>query len=737
MSASRAKIKQRTTTPPDKNNLQSPHPIPGLSFEEPTSSEMAMLLKELNERKQDLELAANLGNSLLQENKELLEKNEFLEESLATSNETISQLQRHLKQRSKLFRTIVDLENEYTEEEETEKACCSNSCSARSVDFSRMEKQLSNLEKENTQLRIKVDDLEEQKKTIEKREGNTVSDYMSQLRTANLKIAQIQVQLGEKAKQCESQTEEIQRLLSDISERKKRERILWDENEDIQTRLDNEIHTHEQLRSEIELLQERYLDLIVVLKDTEDELREHRRKAEVPPPPPIRRTNSVDSLYDSLASELEGADSGGCYGTPMFSARYGPSAHCSSLGSGGAIDQQSPSHQPSTSNAHVDCHPQQEMSVNCQNFDVPSRALLEAVRSTLEDRKHLQRLNNITSKQQKRKISKEEGKEGQPPIIDSPTTPTCIPLNNGGQQISRKIFQDACCSPIQFSPRQSNNECASSSFCWKFSTPQKTNKNISLQNNSGSSTESIDSLSSYCPPKLGTPGRPGSKDLDFSIRRLSLRKEINESYARFRNSKGLPPTQNGFYSPNGTNCQFIYKSGFPSCCPTKQLNRLCKNSSNNNSPIISKSSPECSRFSLIKKEEGNNLFKSSFGEGKITKNGGIFCLADLFIKNNRKENNGGNSRTIVTSESCSSGLECYGNNSSKNEDNLTLKNSNSEESPPKSSKNIQKYLFAQQKINELGINLLNSSNSNTSVITAIEMQKQQNILGVLQRFGGN
>uniref|UniRef100_A0A1I8C0I4 HAP1 N-terminal domain-containing protein n=1 Tax=Meloidogyne hapla TaxID=6305 RepID=A0A1I8C0I4_MELHA len=736
MSASRVKTKQRTTTPPDKNNIKlfnpsktSPRPLPGLSFEEPTSSEMAKLLKELNEREKDLELAANLGNSLLQENKELLEKNEFLEESLATSNETISQLQRHLKQRSKLFRTIVDLENEYNEEEEAEKACCSNSC-PRSVDFSRMEKQLSNLEKDNTQLRTKVDDLEEQKLVIEKKEKNTVNDYISQLRAANLKIAQIQVQFGEKAKQCESQTEEIQRLLSDISERKRRERILWDENEDIQTRLDDAIHTHEQLRSEIELLQERHLDLIVMLRDTEDELREHRQRAEAPPPPPIRRTNSVDSLYDSLASELEGADSGGCYGTPMFSARYGPSTHCSSLGSGGAIDQSLS--QPSTSNALVDCQTQQEISVDHQNFDVPSRALLEAVRSTLEDRKHFQKLN-INSKQ-KRKISKEEGKESKQQQIDSPSTPIvdCISLNNKQQ---RKVFQDACCSPIQFSPRQSN-ECASSTFCWKFSTPQNTKNNISPQITSGSSTESIDSLSSYCPPKLGTPGRPGSKDLDFSIRRLSVRKEMNESYARYRNSKGLPPTQNCFYSPNGMNHHFVYQSVFPSYCPTKQLNRLCINSSNNNSPIISKSSPECSRFSyrpIIKKEEENNLFKNSLGGIKTKNNGGIFCLADLFVKNNGRENN----KIIVTSGSCSSGLEFYGNNS-KNEDNLSIKNSEESLKSSISSKNIQKRLFAQQKINEFGIgNLLqlNSSNSNTSVVTAIEIQ--QNTLGVLKRYGGN
>ncbi|KAF7637484.1 hypothetical protein Mgra_00003001 [Meloidogyne graminicola] len=643
MSTSKLKTKQQqTTTTGIYSDKKSPRPLPGLSFEEPpTSSEMSRLLKELNEKEQDLELAANLGNSLLQENKELLEKNEFLEESLATSNETISQLQKHLKQRSKLFKTIVDLENEYNEEEKaTDNACCSNNIScSKFVDFSRMEQKICNLQKENNKLRSQVDNLEEHKINIEKRERNTISDYMSQLRAANLKIAQIQVQLGDKSKQCESQTEEIQRLLADISERKRRERILWDENEDIQIRLDEALHNHEQLRNEMEQLQERHLDLVVMLRDTEDELKLHRQRAEAPPPPPILRTNSVDSLYDSLASELEGADSGGCYGTPMFSARYGPSTHCSSLCFNDQQQQFSSSQQPSTSS-----------SVQ-PSIEIPPTFFLEEVCNSLENKK-FQKLNS----KQKRKISKEEGEKCQ----DSPTTPIvdCISINNRQQE---KIFQDACCSPIQFSPKQSiptslslnkfsNVALTSSSSFWKFSTPPQQdntkNKRISSpQLSSGSSSESIDSIDNYSPPKLGTPGIPGSKDLELSIRRSSVKREINEGYAHFRNSRGLPPSQNEFYSPK---YQFIFQSSFQSQCPTKQLNRLCVN---DNSPIISKSSPECSRFSCrpIKKEEKgkeannnnliNNIHKSyssfnySLSGTLSTNNGGIFSSVNLFGRN--------------------------------------------------------------------------------------------------------
>ncbi|CAD5211973.1 unnamed protein product [Bursaphelenchus xylophilus] len=54
-------------------------------------------------KEQELEYVAILGNSLLEQNRELKERNEFLEESLSASNDCIQQLKHQLQQRSDLL----------------------------------------------------------------------------------------------------------------------------------------------------------------------------------------------------------------------------------------------------------------------------------------------------------------------------------------------------------------------------------------------------------------------------------------------------------------------------------------------------------------------------------------------------------------------------------------------------------------------------------------------------------
>uniref|UniRef100_A0A0M3HJR4 Milton domain-containing protein n=1 Tax=Ascaris lumbricoides TaxID=6252 RepID=A0A0M3HJR4_ASCLU len=48
----------------------------------------------------------------------------------------------------------------------------------------------------------------------------------------------------------------------------------------------------------------------------------------------------------------------------------------------------------------------------------------------------------------------------------------------------------------------------------------------SSANGTLSKTASTDSLAGYEGPKMGEPGKPGTRDLDFSIRRLNIRRQV-------------------------------------------------------------------------------------------------------------------------------------------------------------------------------------------------------------------
>lgn len=75
---------------------------------------------------------------------------------------------------------------------------------------------------------------------------------------------------------CCSQENEIQRLMKEIGKRKEREEVVVQDNVDLQAELSTAARQHEELRSEIESLQEKYCEVLAVLNETQEELKTTR-----------------------------------------------------------------------------------------------------------------------------------------------------------------------------------------------------------------------------------------------------------------------------------------------------------------------------------------------------------------------------------------------------------------------------------------------------------------------------
>ncbi|XP_069053054.1 trafficking kinesin-binding protein 2 isoform X2 [Lepisosteus oculatus] len=272
-----------------------------------TYNDIDMVTHLLAERDRDLELAARIGQSLLQRNHVLQERNEALEEQLAQAFDQVHQLQHELSKKDELLRIVASA----SEESETDSSCSTplrhNESFSLAHGLSQLEalqSKLHDLEEENLALRSQACHLKTETITYEEKEQQLVSDCVKELRESNSQMVAMTEELSRKNEELLRHQEEIATLLSQIVELQHRVKELAIEKEELKIHLQASKDAQRQLTAELHELQDRNAECLGMLQESQEEMKELRSKSA---PSSAMRCHQSYGLFpmDSLAAEIE------------------------------------------------------------------------------------------------------------------------------------------------------------------------------------------------------------------------------------------------------------------------------------------------------------------------------------------------------------------------------------------------------------------------------------------------
>uniref|UniRef100_T2M3I9 Trafficking kinesin-binding protein 1 n=1 Tax=Hydra vulgaris TaxID=6087 RepID=T2M3I9_HYDVU len=265
-------------------------------------NDLEMISSLLNDREKDLELAAKIGQSLLQRNKKLMTKIEKIEEYLSQTKEKELQLKHDLDIKTELVKLYYeDDERISLDSSESRDDGCQDE------DMIMLEKRCRSLERNNQQLFNDAMNLRILTSEAEQQEESLVFDCIEQLSQAKQQISNLTDEIAEKFEDNMQQQEEISNLIQTVVELQKKQKQLSLENEELQIQLIECNMSKENLQHQLAKMHKKFRDAADILKENQEELKELKTRLEFPSNTSewLSDSSNTSLLHDSLANEIE------------------------------------------------------------------------------------------------------------------------------------------------------------------------------------------------------------------------------------------------------------------------------------------------------------------------------------------------------------------------------------------------------------------------------------------------
>uniref|UniRef100_A0A0K0DJ76 HAP1 N-terminal domain-containing protein n=1 Tax=Angiostrongylus cantonensis TaxID=6313 RepID=A0A0K0DJ76_ANGCA len=370
-----------------------------------------------------------------------------------------------------------------------------------------LKKRLEKIKLENVQLKHDVFSMRREMETQIDRDRKRYEEVSRQFEQAQQQIAALHAQVVERGEDYATQSLVVEKLLREISLKCCRERELTAENADLSRQVDEALQRQNDLGIQMKELQERYTELRSMFCDAEEELSRFRSA-------PPKRAGSIDSLYDSLASELENSDSGFST-TPAASARAGDALNL-------RLELQR------AANRTIKTSPSKE------EIDVPSTVLAEVARKRIT-------IEPVAPPQtpQSEAMTPTEITEASRKKVDLVKKLTCDASTSCTELAGASLTPVATSTPETERVRKIEGilQLSELSSIWCTPLPRSSTVfkrsfhssfRLSLHSPTTPTTKcsSDDPLENYVAPKMGEPGVPGTRDLNYSLRMLKARRKV-------------------------------------------------------------------------------------------------------------------------------------------------------------------------------------------------------------------